>query len=406
MRVVLAAPATILALIAGLLAAPPATAHVTSTVVTTRTDFDALTPQSFSMPAGLRVVTVTTRLSPQDPLAQDLRCVLQAIDDAGVTTVLDQTDVRVQAQFAPLPLESNAFPQFALIGLVQGPVVLRTACTRLTGSGTAPRVTRLQVRAELDSSARRMVRNLTTIGDLPRLTSSGQVRALASLSLTPLDTRSGDLNCSLMLRSGSVATTLDSTVVRVKATPPPQTGPSNSLPRITLVGVGNAGSNGEAFVTCTPVATSGYQQPSVPRASLIVSSVGSTAQRTATDVLVSDGDRYLLTDSAGGPRSVTATLTLAPLSRTAGDLTCQLGTDIRRSGGFRVLDEARVRVRAATSPDYLTGNAFPRITLTGAVDVSGSNLFVAVRCAPVDITGYAQPRVTRVTLVSQPGGTL
>ena len=392
---------------ATLVTAPPAHADVSRTLVAERTNYTATTQQSFSLPSGRHVVTAVMALTPRDPASQDYRCRLQAISADNVTTLVDETVVRVQDTIAPLPTVSNGFPTITLLGVVSGPAVLRVACTRVAGSGTAPRVDRLKVVADADPQATVSSVFSSDLSSVIRNRTAGQVRALATVSLLPQDTTSGDLTCSLTVRPGGVEvpSVLDSTVVRVRQTPAGQGGTSNALPQVTLAGLGDAGDGGEVKVFCTPGAGKQFVQPTVTRAVLVVHPVESARSETEVErPVLEDPARLVLIERAAGENSVVATVTLRPVSEAAGDLTCQLILRRPRTNDS-VRDSARVRVKAVYDEDTLTSNAFPRITLVAAERISSTHAY-GVRCNPVATPGYQQPVVERVTLTVTKTGSI
>lgn len=403
--------AVLVALGAGVLGtASPAAATVTQSLRAVEEDFSATAQRSFSLPAGRQVVTATASLNPADTLAQDWRCTLQTIDAGGAAAPVDEATVRLQAVVAPIPFSSNALPHLTLHGVVTGPVVLRFGCSRVAGSGVVPSVTRLDVVTDRDTSATSATVTASTLTRLPSLATSGPVRAVATVSLAPQDTRSGDLNCRLdARRAGSeLVTTLDETVVRVARTAP-GTGPSNGLPRFTLAGLGDVGASGTVFVACDPVRTDGYVQPLVPRSRLVVQQGTGGDVRVARDVLVDAGDPLAVvaqgrSDTTRNPKTVVATLTLVPRSTDVMLLSCRLAA-FRGLNQTSTLDAELVSVRAAVAPDPLTSNAFPRITLIGTTTL-GPQTSIQVRCTPVVAPGFGTvvPRVDRVTMVLLPTG--
>ena len=400
--------ATAVALMAAMVVtAPPAQADVSSTLVAVRTNHAATTQQSFSLPSGRHVVTAVMALTPRDPASQDYRCQMQAISADNVTTLVDETVVRVQDTVAPLPTVSNGFPTITLLGVVDGAAVLRVACTRVAGSGTAPRVDRLKVIADADPRAVASSISSSDLSSVIRNRTSGQVRALATVSLLPQDTTAGDLTCSLTVRPGGVEvpSVLDSTVVRVRQTPVGQGGTSNALPQVTLAGLGNAGESGEVKVFCTPGSGKQFGQPLVTRAVLVVHPVEVARTATASERPVVDGPgRANLWVEGRAQNTVVATVTLRPVSVAAGDVTCELVFRPERTAGS-VVDSARVRVKALYDPDPLTSNAFPRVTLVAA-ESSSRPADYGVRCKPVPVPGYQQPIVERVTLTVTKTGSI
>lgn len=391
--------ATAVALVAAtIVTAPPAQADVSRTLVAERTNYAATTQQSFSLPSGRHVVTAVMALTPRDPASQDFRCRLQAISADNVTTLVDETVVRVQDTIPPLPTVSNGFPTITLLGVVEGAAVLRVACTRVAGSGTAPRVDRLKVVADADARATVASTSDANLSSVIGNRTAGQVRALATVNLLPQDTTSGDLTCSLTVRPGGaeVPAVLDSTVVRVRQTPASQGGTSNALPQVTLAGLGNAGDGGEVKVFCTPAPGKQIVQPLVTRAVLVVHPVSGRTD-TATERPVVDGNgRGQIRVEGPGSKTVVATVTLRPVSEEAGDLVCKLVFRPERAVDS-VEDSVRVRVKAAYDQDTLTSNAFPRVTLVAAASSSRPAAY-AVRCESVPIAGYQQPIIERVTL--------
>jgi hypothetical protein len=398
------------ALGAAVVVAPPAAATVTGTLRAVEEDFSATSQRSFALPAGRQAVTATVSLDPQDTLSQDWRCTLQTVNAAGLPSLLDEATVRVQEQVAPIPQTSNALPHLTLHGVVNGPVVLRFGCTRVAGSGVAPSVDRLDVLTDRDTSAVSATVTATTLSALPSVRASGLVRAVATVSLTPQDTRSGDLTCRLVVRRGTseLVATLDETVVRVRRTPAPAPGPSNALPRFTLAGLYDVGVDGTVLVVCVPVTTAGYLQPLVPRSRLVVQQGTDGVLRTRQDVSFASGDTLVSVlqpsrDGSRNPKTVIATLTLVPQSATPHVVVCRLTGP--RSGVETTLDVEAVTVQALVAPDTLTSNAFPRITLIGTATLAPSTR-VEVRCFQALAFGQQvpPPRVDQVTMVLLPTG--
>ncbi len=378
---------------------PAAQADVSRTLVGVRTGYTATTQQSFSLPSGPQVVTAVMALTPRDPASQDFRCRMQAISATNVTTLLDETVIRVQDTIPPLPTVSNSFPTITLLGVVSGPAVLRVACTRVAGSGTAPRVDRLKVVADNVAGATASDVFGQNLSSVIRNRTTGQVRALATVSLEPQDTTAGDLTCSLTILIGGteVPAVLDSTVVRVRQTPAGQGGTSNALPQVTLAGFGDAGDGGEVKVFCAPGQGKQFVQPQVRRAVLVVHPANARTE-TATERPVVDGNgRGQIWVEGSDAHTVVATVTMRPVSEAAGDLVCKLVLRRERVSDS-VEDEVRVRVKAIYDPNPLTSNAFPRITLVAAANSANRPADYGVRCESVAIPGYQQPIVERVTL--------
>jgi hypothetical protein len=389
----LAVAAAVLAVAAlALPATAPAAAPPALTVQDGATPADHAT--TLSLPPGTWSVFATRTLRPLDTRIVDLGCSLVQQTSSGSAIVLDRTVARSQAQLpGGAPAASNAFPRLAFVGVAKdvGASTVTVQCTR--GEG----VVEPDADVTTITAVKGKSRTARGTGPLAQPASlavkrDGTYRIDATMTLRPLDTRSGDTTCSLIATSGGASTVLDSTVVRVQAQfdPPPST--SNAFPRLSFTAARGLGAGTLLSVGCANIAAPGYIQPSVDLARVVLTPLGAFQAQTSGGPL---NDLVSLPIVSGVRHVVTATATLRPIDAEALDYRCSL------LAGSAVLDTTVVRVQGQFDPPPSASNAFPRIAFTGIVQPGVDASGLTVGCVQMGGSpGAAQPTVDLATLTA------
>jgi hypothetical protein len=338
---------------------------------------------SLALPAGAWTIVATRTLRPLDPGIVDLRCSLEQHTSGGADVVLDQTVVRSQAQFAPPPAQSNAFPRLAFVGVARDAAAstVSVQCGRADGllepqadlttiTAVKGKARSAQGRGSLTAPARLVVRR------------GGVYRVDATMTLRPLDPVSSDTRCSLLASSAAGTRVLDTTVVRVQAQFDPPQSSSNAFPRLAFTAAAPLRAGVQLSVGCDRFALPGFVEPVVDLATLVLTPLRAVQAQAAGGPL---GGAVSLPLRPGARYAVTATATLRPLDSEALDYRCAL------LAGPVVLDETVVRAQGQFTPPPPTSNAFPRLGFTGLVDGRLDAHGLTVACVRIGGSATAVP---------------